>query len=607
MYVNPDPASRVSATAHRAARRRLVTVATAMALSMLALVGVRTTTAAATDPDQPVVGPSFLPDPVVPSELAQLCAPRAANAVAPLPLQPSNTSTPALLRSFDGLKRSASPVEANGASDTNGAAGPDRYVQVINKAVGIFTKDGQPLCDPISTSAIWDGMGAPCAGGSYSDGVVVYDRLSNRWVLSRFADENQSGDVDEDAAPTDDQKWYQCMAVSETGDPTGAYERYAFQVNVLPGGSDKLYFNDYPKLGVWPDAYYYTADADKIYRPDGKGLYAVAFERSAMINGTAAQEVVFFLPRQPGDNGYGEMSQLQPANWDGSIAPPANSPGYLAQALDDGLGFPAPDRVALWSFHVDWAQETASLTPQYLTPDAFDSVPCGQSGGTIEQVCIPQPGTTQRLDSLAYGYLGFRLVYRNLGDRESLALAQTIAAPDSTAATPHTAIRWYEFQKRGAASWTIRQQGTLAPDSSDRWLPSIGVDAAGNIALGFSVSNDSSLYPSIHYAARTATDPPGTMRPERSLQDGGGAQTAGGSTGKGADAFGDYADMTIDPTDDCTFWFTSVYYASNADGAQHDFSTRIGAFRFGPNGGRSAGGGHSCSAAPAPSRGGRRR
>jgi hypothetical protein len=184
------------------------------------------------------------------------------------------------------------------------------------------------------------------------------------------------------------------------------------------------------------------------------------------------------------------------------------------------------------------------------------------------QDCIVQPTATGvTLDPLAYGYTGFRLVYRSFADHQALVLAQTVAASDSTS---HTALRWYELRSTGGP-WSIYQQGTYAPDAEDRWLPSPGMDRAGDIAIGFDVSG-TDLFPSIRYVGREPGDPLGTLpRAEGTVVTGGGAQLDG-------DEFGDYSQMTVDPTNDCTLWFTAPYYeSSNFD---HDFSTRIAAFRF---------------------------
>jgi hypothetical protein len=108
-----------------------------------------------------------------------------------------------------------------------------------------------------------------------------------------------------------------------------------------------------------------------------------------------------------------------------------------------------------------------------------------------------------------------------------------------------------------------------------RWLPSIAVDKKWNAAVGYSASG-SSIYPGIRYAGRLSTDPSGIMaQGEAILLNGGGSQTTYPLVGR-ITRWGDYAAMSIDPSDDCTFWFTTEYYQTS--GTQ--WRTRIGATRF---------------------------
>jgi hypothetical protein len=467
------------------------------------------------------------------------------------PTSPAPGATPPPIQNFAGLARTQSANLAEGAADTNGAAGPDRYVQMINQAVEVFMKDGTPLCNPPpGNGAFWEGTS--CGTGRDSDGVVLYDRHAGRWFASRFQQLNGT--------------WYQCVAVSKSTDPLGGYYRYRFQVS-----SDQFpWFNDYPKFGISPDAYYLTADANKIFRGSGTGIYVVSFDRNRMLQGQDAGEVEFFVPRQTGPTGVSELSMMQPANWDGDVSPPTGAPEYLAQARDDNEGWPS-DRVAIWGLQANWTQPSSSTLAltDLLTPESFNSDVCGH------QLCIVQPNpdnhSSPHLDSLAYGYLGFRLVYRNFGDHASLLLNQTVATPDNV---NRSGIRWYELRKTAFSNWSIFQQGTYAPptDNNDRWLGSMAMDGQGDIALGFDVSG-SQVHPSVAYAARTPSDPPGMLRTEVVLAGGAGSQMDNGF-------FGDYSQMAVDPQDDCTFWVTNEYYTSQTNGNNHDFDTRIGSFRF---------------------------
>ena len=132
-------------------------------------------------------------------------------------------------------------------------------------------------------------------------------------------------------------------------------------------------------------------------------------------------------------------------------------------------------------------------------------------------------------------------------------------------------VRWYELVDDGSG-WGIGQQGTFAPeDGLHRWMGSIAQDSSGDIALGYSVSS-STTYPSIRYTGRLASDPPGTLpQGEETIVAGGGSQLSD------SNRWGDYSAMSVDPNDDCTFWYTQEFYAATGPANWH---TRVGAFRF---------------------------
>jgi hypothetical protein len=239
------------------------------------------------------------------------------------------------------------------------------------------------------------------------------------------------------------------------------------------------------------------------------------------------------------------------------------------QVQDSNFGFPA-GRLQVYEFHVDWNSPASStlIPTASLIPEPFNSEVCASGN------CIKQPGVTDKLDSLSYGYMMQRLVYRNFGTYQTLLFNHTVAA-DGDPSHDHAGIRWYELRKpageRTHGPWEIYQQGTYAPDANDRWLGSIGMDVNGNIALGFGVSGHN-VYPSLHYAGRRPTDPLGTFPSgDISLIDGDDVQ-------RHDVEFGDYSQMTIDPTDDCTFWYTGTYYPMI--NTPNDWHTRIGSFRF---------------------------
>jgi hypothetical protein len=250
-------------------------------------------------------------------------------------------------------------------------------------------------------------------------------------------------------------------------------------------------------------------------------------------------------------NNPNSIYNLLPSDLDGSTPPPAGAPNYVLH-VDTG-------KLQLWRFHVDWVSPSKSkFSGPISVPVAAFTPAC--IGGSI---CIPQPGTTQKLDSLG-DRLMFRLAYRNFGDHESLVVNHSVVAGTSVG------VRWYELRQPGTTP-VLYQQGTYAPDSSYRWMGSIAQDHAGNIALGYSISSKT-IFPGIRYTGHLTTDPLGEMgQGEGTIIDGAGSQNGG------LYRWGDYTAMAVDPTDDCTFWYTNQYLMLTGS---FNWSTRIASFKF---------------------------
>ncbi len=408
--------------------------------------------------------------------------------------------------------------------DTTGAIGRTQYVQWVNSSFAVFDKtSGNAVYGPVAGNTLWTGFGGKCETQNDGDPIVQYDKAADRWVMTQFA------------VPTGG-PFFECVAVSQTSDATGAYNRYAFQYSG---------FNDYPKLGVWPDAYYITFNMFSTSNAF-TGTKVCAYDRAAMLAGRAATQQCVDL----GVN-YGGVL---PADLDGSTPPPAGSPNYLISVGTNNLNF--------WKFKVDWAtpSNTRVTGPTAIPVAAFNAA-CG--GGT----CIPQPGTTQQLDSLADRMM-FRFAYRNFGDHESLLASHSVQA-----GTTASAVRWYEIRNPSGTP-TIYQQSSYAPDSTSRWMGSVAMDKQGNMAAGYSVSS-STVKPSLRYATRLATDAINTLSNETTIVAGNGSQLPSGT--KALSRWGDYTHMSIDPVDDCTFWYTGQYLKANGS---FNWSTRITSFKL---------------------------
>ncbi len=465
-----------------------------------------------------------------------------AHPVRPIPL-PAGDQDDIVVQSVSGIR--AAPVLGSGVlglgegftgpsgafsvdsapPDPSGAIGATQFMQIVNTGIAIFDKTTKVATyGPAPTNILWQGFGGHCESDNDGDGVVVYDKTANRWVVTQFAVEGATN--------------LQCVAVSKTSDATGGYWRYAFDY----GPSD---FPDYPKLGVWPDAYYITFN---IFGSSFNGARLCAYDRGAMLNGNPATQQCFQLSSSFGG--------VLPADLDGSTPPPAGSPNYLVNFDTNSLN--------LWKFHVDWlAPNNTSLIGPINIPAATFSPAC-RGGGT----CIPQPNTQQRLDSLA-DRLMFRVGYRNFGNHESLVINHTVRADPAKRFDPHTGVRWYELRNPGGTP-VVYQQSTFAPDGNFRFMGSLAMDKQGNIAMGYSVSSKS-LFPSIRYTGRLATDPLNTMQAEATIIDGAGSQTSGLSR------WGDYSTITVDPVDNCTFWYVNEYLQTTG---AFNWSTRIASFKF---------------------------
>jgi hypothetical protein len=443
---------------------------------------------------------------------------------------------------FDGIAFTGSMPP-----DTVGDVGPNHYIQMVNhpnpdgggtpqfgSAFSIYDKAGTLLAGPTILDTIWvaaGGTGA-CANGR-GDPIVLYDQLADRWLMSEFASGTNT----------------LCVYVSQTANPVmGGWNIYAFATPNFP---------DYPKYAVWPDAYYVTTNeaSSTVY----------AMDRPQMLAGLAAaapqRQTVTDLA------GFGFQS-LTPADLDGPSGPPVGAPGYIIRHRDDEahnvMSDPTQDFLDIWEYHVDFATPANSTFtgPTSIALAEFDSALCGLT--TLN--CIPQPSTTQTLDPLREVVM-WRLQYRNFGTHETLVGNFSV----DTDATDHAGIRWFELRKTGGAAWALYQEGTYSPDADHRWMGSIAMDSVGNIALGYSVSSVTQ-FPSIRYTGRRDGDTPGVMsQAEATIITGANSQTT-------SNRWGDYSAMSVDPSDGCTFWYTTEYIPAGGN-----WQTRIAAFKFPSN------------------------
>jgi hypothetical protein len=453
-------------------------------------------------------------------------------------------AAPAPTSSFAGLDYAN--WGAGWPPDTNGDVGPTDYVQTVNTSIGIYDKATGTQLAAFTFDSLFSqaASGTPCDSSNQGDPVVVYDSFADRWIISDFAWTSFS------SGP-----FYQCFAVSQSGDPvSGGWNFYAFKTesgSLLP---------DYPKLGVWPDGIYMSAnDFATTGSQSFKNAQVWAFDRQAMEAGAPATGVTFNLPSRV--QGVTVFSLLPSNARTVTGTPPAGAPNYFASIYGSY-------NIRVWKFHVDFATPSNS-TLSGPTNSSIATFNVGPSN-------VPE-ALGNNVDTLSYRLM-MQNQYTNLGGSESLWLTHTVGNGGS----PNVAqVRWYQLPVTGGTiAKSPRQQSTFAPDAKNRFMPSLALDKLGDLAIGYSVS-DKTMYPSIRYAGRLAGDPLSTLtQSETSLIEGTGYQCCTFSDGSTNTRWGDYSAMTIDP-DGCTFWYTNEYYDAQPTTLHEDnWKTRIGSFKY---------------------------
>lgn len=437
--------------------------------------------------------------------------------------------------------------------DTTLAVGPNHIIVWVNSRYAIYDKNGNLILGPVNGNTLFTGVGNVCETTNRGDPMLQYDRLADRWILSQFAFNVAGGN------PTT--PYLQCFAVSTTNDPTGTYVRYTVDFSNVNGLAE---FNDYGKLGVWTDAYYSSYNAFQ-GSPAGSnnGALLCASDRTKMLAGdataaTLCAPVAF----------YGGGAAFLPADLDGTTLPTDTTQGgiFIRQSTVPAL--------RLLKLKPDFTNSTVTLTDGFGgAAGSFINIPlptttraCNGSGG----VCVAQPNTTNRLDTLA-DRLMYRAAYRNRGGTDSLIVVQSVD-PDG-AGTRSSAVRWYEIRNPFAAVPTLLQNSTFDEGSTgDRWMGSIAMNKDGDMMMGYSIVNSATgLKPSLAFTGRRFSDPVNTMQTEQIVFTGTGSQT--GTLTR----WGDYTTIQVDPADDQGFCFVGQYL--QADGT-FNWRTRVICAKF---------------------------
>jgi hypothetical protein len=424
---------------------------------------------------------------------------------------------------FDGMA-----AGGTAPAEPAGKAGTTQFVQWVNRRFAVYNKTtGALLQAPRPGNSLWTGFGGPCETMNSGMPMVEFDKQAGRWVLAQLALSTPA---------------YYCMAVSITGDATGAYNRYAFPfpANQSPGA---------PRLAVWPDAYYASFNLQS----GNKSVpYVVAYDRTNMLAGLPARKPISFLPAV--------RRNILPGDFDGTQPPTLGEPEFYAT-----LG--GPNTIDLYRFHVDFTNPPAStFSSGGQVAMQSKGLGCSRNPPLWQNGTISQPATTTKLDAHP-DQLMYRLAWRKVNQVEHLVTNQTVILSDNP---PVAGIVWYDIVVQPAAAPMLAQQGTVSNAATSYWIGSAGQDKKGDIALAFNVSS-SSVFPSVAVTSRLSTDPAGAMTSPVYFAQGGGSQV-------NSSKWGTHSDLSLDPVDDCVFWVTGEYVKATASG--FDWDTRITSLRF---------------------------
>lgn len=449
------------------------------------------------------------------------------------------------VRQMTGGNRPANPPTANydglGVTDNEPIIGgrlapPDPEVDVgeeyilqeVNLLYAVYDKEtGEQVLGPFENNAIFNGFGGTCENNNTGDVITLYDEEAERWISSYM---NFQGNTPGS---------FECVAISQTSDPTGSWYRYAFEISDTAN-------NDYPKLGVGPDAYYSSYN---MFDGGFTGGKVAAHDRDAMIDGEPDATTILFGPNS-------NWFTLMPADIDGPVPSPA--PGGL-------FGQIAQDAFEIFELTPDFENPDNSTFEQIadLSTEPFDSQLCDAFRGR----CVPQPNGPD-LEDLA-GRLMQRLQFRDMGDYQAMVTNHTVDADGEGTA----GIRWYEFRDENEnGDWEIYQQGTFAPDDGlNRWMGSIAMNQDGAIGLIYTVSSNDKN-PAIRYTGRPQGAPLGQMTFQEETI------IAGDASQRGTARWGDYSALDVDPSNQTEFWGTHQYGADIS--GQFNWDTRIASFQF---------------------------
>ena len=306
--------------------------------------------------------------------------------------------------------------------DSTGAVGLFQYMQVTNDRLAVFSKaTGELIHGPLRLASPWSGFGGQCEHGK-GDGVVVYDQLADRWVITGIF-------VEEGTIPTGE-SFRTCYAVSTSPDALGTYFLYEFPIGER---------TDYPRLSVWPDAYYV---AEVLAFGTGRSRVC-ALDRARMLAGNHTPEQHYFTI-----NGT-EHKHLIPADLDGRRVPTAGTPNVFVNIHQ------VLTKLEIWKFFANFEPgEVSSLVgpTDIVTEDFQFACNLRATNGCARQPPVilppPLPPVKQKLWALSRRLMP-RASYRVFPTHDALVVNHAVDPllsdsndPDSG---PQVGIRWYEI------------------------------------------------------------------------------------------------------------------------------------------------------------------
>ena len=422
--------------------------------------------------------------------------------------------------------------------DPSGDIGKNHYVQMTNASGGssfqVWDKlTGQSVFGPILSSTFWNTIGT----GSIGDPIVQYDHDAERWLIMEL----QGFFTNE-----------LLIAISDNSDPTGGWKAYRFQTSG---------FCDYPKLYVWSNAYFITANEIT----NSNQCTGYALNRASILAGEPTFDLYRFIMPNYQAIGYQPATG---ADWEGGPPPPAGSPGYIFRVYDDAWDG-GQDHIQIWEVNVDWNNPGQSniTGPDKIFPTPFETRVCW--GASLSFDCIEQPNPSAPRITALQDIIMYRAPYRNYGTYESVVFNHVSDVSGQVGEGGDAAVRWYELHKQGGSDWQLYQEGTYAPDLiTNRFMGTLCTDEAGNIALGYTGASQF-LNPGLYITGRRPGDPLGEMPVEEyTLIPGEASHTIDSR-------WGDYSNMSVDPEDGRTFWFTGEYQPAGVP-----WGTRIGSFKI---------------------------